>query len=238
MASAVLAWTSRVAALAAAVAGAGALWQSPLLAGLLARISRGIVFAVPTTQPAVALTFDDGPDPELTPALAGVLARHGAAGTFFLQGSRAAAHPGLVADLVRGGAEVANHLWDDRPSALLRGGEFRRHLAATDVVLRRAGARPAFVRPGSGWVRPGMMRTARGYGYRTALGSITLRDLRLRDPERALRFVVRRLRPGAVVVLHEGSAERAGIVSLTDRLLTVLDERGLRAVPLSELVAG
>ncbi|WP_448628434.1 polysaccharide deacetylase family protein [Geodermatophilus sp. URMC 64] len=225
----------RVAGAVAAAVAVGALRQSPLLAAVLARVSRPVLFAVRTTAPRVALTFDDGPHQELTPALAGVLARHGATATFFLLGSHAAREPRLVADLVRAGHEVGNHLWDDRPSALLSARDFRCHLAATDTVLRRAGARPVFLRPGSGWIRPGMLRAARRYGYRTALGSIAVRDLEVRDLDRELRFVLRRVRPGSIVVLHEGYDERAGVVPLTDRLLTALAERGFRPVTLSEL---
>src|SRR4051812_10141 len=237
MASSVLAWTRRGAAVALVAGGVAAVRQSPTLTRLVSRLPTGVLFAVPTAEPQVALTFDDGPHPELTPALLQVLARHGVTATFFLLGSGAARGPDLVAELVRAGHEVANHLWEDRASVLLPAGEYRRDLAATDAVLRRAGGRPVFVRPGSGWIRPGMLRTARRYGYRTALGSIAVPDLEVRDVDRQLRFVLRRLRPGAVVVLHEGYAERARVVPLTDRLLAALDERGYRAVPLSELAA-
>ncbi|MGY1809368.1 polysaccharide deacetylase family protein [Blastococcus sp. SYSU D00669] len=230
----------RAALLAGGTAAAlvvGAVRQSPLLARLLARTSRRVLFAVPTGQRRVALTFDDGPHARLTPALASVLARHGARATFFALGARAQEHPEVVTALVRAGHEVANHLWEDRPSVLLRGAEFRLHLRATDAVLRRSGARPGFVRPGSGWVRPGMVRTAREAGYRLALGSVAVRDLEVRDLDRELGFVLRRLRPGAVVVLHEGYDERSRVVPLTERLLPALARRGYRAVTLSELAA-
>src|SRR4051812_31759577 len=194
MAARVLAWVARTVLLLGAVVGVAAVRQSPLLARWVARLPTGVLFAVPTTAQQVALTFDDGPHPDLTPALQEVLARHGATATFFLLGSQAAREPQLVADLVRAGHEVANHLWEDRASVLLPAGEYRRHLTATDVVLRRAGARPEFVRPGSGWIRPGMLHTARRYGYRTALGSIAVPDLVVRDVEHELRFVLRRLR--------------------------------------------
>jgi peptidoglycan-N-acetylglucosamine deacetylase len=238
MASGVFAWTARAAFLAAAATAVAGVRQSPVLARLVARLpTGGVLFAVPTTQPQVALTFDDGPTPDLTPALVATLDRHSATATFFLHGSTAERRPEVVAELVRAGHEVGNHLWDDRPSALLRAGEYRRQLAATDAVLRRAGARPVFVRPGSGWVRLGMLWTARRSGYRTVLGSVVVRDLTVRDVDRELRFVLRRVRPGAVVVLHEGYPERARVVPLTDRLLAALAERGFRAVALSELAA-
>jgi peptidoglycan/xylan/chitin deacetylase (PgdA/CDA1 family) len=81
MASRVLAWVARSVLLVGAVVGVAAVRQSPLLARLVARLPTGVLFAVPTTAQQVALTFDDGPHPELTPALREVLARHGATAT-------------------------------------------------------------------------------------------------------------------------------------------------------------
>jgi peptidoglycan-N-acetylglucosamine deacetylase len=233
-----VAWHAVVAT--AALFGAAAAWaglrQPPWVARVLARRSRRVLFAVPTTTPQVALTFDDGPHPELTPALLEVLARHGARATFFLLGSGAAAHPDLVGDILGQGHEVANHGWVDRPSALLRAEDFEDDVARTHRALVAAGADPVFLRPGSGWVRPSMLRTAARHGYRVALGSVAVLDLAVTDVERGARFVRDRLQPGAVVVLHEGYAERADVVPLTDRVLAAVREHGYEAVTLSELV--
>jgi peptidoglycan-N-acetylglucosamine deacetylase len=212
----------------------GAVQQSWLAAALAGR-SRRVLFAAPTALPQVALTFDDAPHGELTPALLDVLDRHGAPATFFCLGARAAERPDLVGELVRRGHEVGNHLWADRPSVRQSPEEFRRDLLRTHDVLVAAGARPEFLRPGSGWVRPSMLRTVEEEGYRLALGSIAVLDLAVRDLDEQERFVARRLRPGAVVVLHEGSADRARVVALTDRILGVLARRGLRPVGLSAL---
>lgn len=209
--------------------------QQPWLAARLARRSRRVLFAARTTEARIALTFDDGPHRELTPAVLDVLDRHGAVATFFALGSRAAAEPGLVERVVAQGSEVANHLWADRPSVLQRPTEFRADLRRTHDVLVGAGARPRFLRPGSGWIRPSMLRTAEEHGYRIALGSIAVLDLTVADVDAQVRFVGDRLRPGSVVVLHEGRDERAGVVALTDRLLRVLAERGLEPVTLSAL---
>jgi peptidoglycan/xylan/chitin deacetylase (PgdA/CDA1 family) len=220
--------------LAVAAAWAGRR-QPPGLARWLARRSRRVLFAVPTTERAVALTFDDGPHPELTPALLEVLARHGARATFFLLGSTATQHAHLVAAIVAQGHEVANHTWEDRPSALLSAAAFEQDLERTHAALRPV--RPVWLRPGSGWVRPSMLRTAARHGYRVALGSIAVLDLRVTDVAAETEFVLDRVQPGSIVVLHEGRAERANVVPLTDRVLEGLGERGYAAGTLSELAA-
>lgn len=209
--------------------------QHPWLAGRLAARSRRVLFAAPTELPHVALTFDDAPHVELTPALLDVLDRHGATATFFCLGSRAAQRPDLVEELVRRGHEVGNHLWEDRPSVLQSAEDFQRDLLRTHDILVAAGGTPRFVRPGSGWVRPSMLRTAHRHGYRVALGSIAVLDLSVSDLDEQERFVAGRLRPGSVVVLHEGYGHRSRVVQLTDRILGVLERRGLRAVSLSRL---
>ena len=223
------------------VLGGAAAWvgrqQPPWLARALARRSRGVLFAVPTTQRAVALTFDDGPHRELTPALLEVLARHRARATFFLLGSGAEEHPHLVGRIVGEGHEVAHHTWADRPSALLAAPAFERDVVRTHAALAAAGGAPVWLRPGSGWCRPSMLRTAARHGYRVALGSVAVLDLCVADVEAQVRFVLDRIQPGAVVVLHEGYADRANVVPLTDGVLTGLRERGYEAMTLSELAA-
>lgn len=211
--------------------------QPRALARVLARRSRRVLFAAPTSRPAVALTYDDGPHPSLTPALLEVLGRHGARATFFLLGVRVAERPDLANAVVAGGHEVGNHTWADRPSVLLTVPDLERDVLCTHRQLVAAGGAPVFLRPGSGWVRPAMLRAAARHGYRVVLGSVAVRDLRVADVDAQARFVLSRLQPGAVVVLHEGYADRAGVVPLTDRLLAGLAVRGYDAVTLSELFA-
>jgi peptidoglycan/xylan/chitin deacetylase (PgdA/CDA1 family) len=209
--------------------------QPPWLADVLARCSRRVLFAVPTTRREIALTFDDGPHPALTPALLDVLARHGARATFFLLGSGAEAYPGPVARIVAEGHEVANHTWADRPSVLLSVADFERDVDRTHRALVAAGGTPRFLRPGSGWFRRSMLRTAARHGYRVVLGSVAVLDLDVADVAAQAEFVLDRIRPGSVVVLHEGYSERAGVVPLTGRVLTGLAARGYAAVTLAEL---
>ena len=236
-------WAS-VTALAATTAAAAsaaawlARWQPPAVARLLGR-SSAVVVCVPTRARAVAVTVDDGPDPELTPEVLRVLERHGARATFFFLGAGVARHPGLAAATVAAGHEIGNHGWEDRAAVLQSRTAFRDDLRRTAAaVLAATGQEPRFVRPGSGWFRPVQLREVRDAGWTLALGSVAVLDLRVDDVDREARFVVDRLQPGAVVVLHEGGNDRAGVVPLLDRILTAARDRGYRCVTLSELVAG
>jgi peptidoglycan/xylan/chitin deacetylase (PgdA/CDA1 family) len=193
-----------------------------------------VVVSRPRRGGLVALTIDDGPDPSTTPPLLDVLARHGARATFFVIGERAIAHPELLRRIAEGGHEFGNHLLRDEWSVRLPAADFDRQLAQLDDLLSRYGP-VRFFRPGSGWFTPRMLRSAARHGYRCALGTPGLVASRYPDPGTVAARMARRCPPGSVVVLHEGTAERAAVAEVTDRLLVDLAGRGLRAVPLAEV---
>src|SRR4051794_129991 len=85
----------------------------------------GSLIRVATREPAIALTFDDGPDPRETPRVLDVLERHGARGTFFQVGKSVERYPEIVARAAAAGHALANHSWD-HPSFRQIRGSYRR----------------------------------------------------------------------------------------------------------------
>ncbi|GGK90779.1 chitooligosaccharide deacetylase [Mangrovihabitans endophyticus] len=195
-----------------------------------------VLWYVDTDAPRFALTFDDGPDPHTTPGLLGVLARHRARATFFLIGERVAAHPDLARAIAGAGHELGNHLLRDERSAQSPPERFARELARTGALLGAYGPVRWF-RPGGGWFTPGMLRTAARQDLRAVLGTWAAAhdggpgDARIADR------LAPGVCPGSIVVLHEGTAARRGVVATTDDLLTRLAGRGLSSVTVSELAA-
>lgn len=221
-----------------AVAGVLAARQSPALARALSR-QRALLVQVPTDGSDVALTLDDGPHPSLTPRVLDVLARHDARATFFVLGSRVEAHPQVTREVVAAGHELGNHGWADEPAVLRPTAAYLRDLWRTSAVIESVtGAAPALHRPGSGLVRPAQVRGAARLGLRTVLGSVAVPDAEVRDVGAAARFVLDRVQPGSVVVLHEGLPGRQRVADLLERLLPALTARGHRCVTLSDLLAG
>jgi len=218
--------------------GAAAWAQSPWLARSLAR-QRYLVVHGSSGRREVAVTFDDGPHPTLTPLVLDVLARHGAPATFFVLGSGVAAHPEVARAVAEAGHELGNHGWSDTAAVLATRADHRRDLDRTQAAIGRAtGREPVLTRPGSGWVRPGQVRDAAARGLTTVLGSVAVRDATVADVDAGLAFVLDRVQPGSVVVLHEGDPERARVVDLLERLLPALADRGYRLVTVSDLLAG
>ncbi|HUP18414.1 MAG TPA: polysaccharide deacetylase family protein, partial [Gemmatimonadota bacterium] len=91
-----------------------------------------VLWRVPTDEPVVALTIDDGPSSH-TDEILEVLAAHGARATFFLIGERVAERPAAVRRIVEAGGEVANHTMEERATILMDDAEFERSLERADA---------------------------------------------------------------------------------------------------------
>lgn len=222
---------------AALVAGAactrpGARWTT--VRGAMGQAPDGVVYSVQTADSAVALTIDDGPDAEWTPRILDLLDSHGARATFFLIGSKVPGHESLVASIVERGHEIGNHMGRDEPSIALSPADFAQQLRETDALLSRW-SRPRWVRPGSGWYDARMVEIASRHGYRVALGSVYPLDAQIAWPAFAGWFVLQGVRPGSVIVLHDGGARGERTLATLARVLPELGRRGLRVVSLSTL---
>jgi peptidoglycan/xylan/chitin deacetylase (PgdA/CDA1 family) len=224
------------ASLIGGVAEAALRWREPAVRALSRTIPGDVLWYVDTDAPYFALTFDDGPSPDTTGGLLDVLARHRAHATFFLIGERASAHPRLVAAIAAAGHEIANHLMRDERSVLTSDTRFQRDLAEVSALLGQYGPVRWF-RPGSGWFTPRMLRSAARQNLRAVLGTLVASHHGGPDDERIAGDLLTRIRPGSIVVLHEGTPKRAGVVRTTDELLIAVADRGLAAATVSELVA-
>jgi peptidoglycan/xylan/chitin deacetylase (PgdA/CDA1 family) len=185
----------------------------------------------------VALTFDDGPDPHVTPKLLRILAEHDAHASFFLVAQRAERYPDIVRAIADAGHSVENHSLRHAAHFALRGRQtMKRDIEAAQKILcalaRRA---PRYFRPPAGMRNPGLGLLL--HELDLDLVSWTRRglDTITRDPDRVLRRLVRNLRGGDILVLHEGSSARDSegepvVLKVLPRLLTDLEQRNLRAV--------
>jgi len=161
----------------------------------------GTMVRVATREPAVALTFDDGPDPAETPGVLEVLERHGARGTFFMVGLRAQAHPDLLARIAGGGHAIANHSWDHASFPRLTPDGRRHQLGACAQALGSLGTR--LFRPPFGEQSLASLRDARRAGYTVVGWDVVAEDWRDDPAEQLVTRVMRRLRRGSIVVFHD-----------------------------------
>lgn len=199
-------------------------WRSP-----------DVVFRGERASGLVALTIDDGPHPDTTPAILDVLDAHGAWATFFLLGENARQYPELVEEIRARGHEVANHLMRDERSSRLGREEFARQLAEVDSLLTMEG--PRWFRPGSGWITGWMLEEAASQGYRCVLASAYVQDTKIRNAGLITWLLKQQTGPGDIVVLHEGNPQRTWAPEVLDELIGYWHDRGWAVGTVGDLVA-
>lgn len=190
----------------AALGAAGLLPRSRLLGPNLVRLPEAA-----RRRGEVALTFDDGPDPDVTPRVLDILAAHGATASFFLIGRRAARHAPLARELVRRGHSAENHTHRHPYAfAALPPPAMRREIAAAqDAIAAAAGAEPRFFRPPAGLRSPPLDPALAAAGLLHATWTRRGFDSVSRDPEAVSRRLVGRgLAAGDILLLHDGNAAR------------------------------
>lgn len=196
------------------------------------------VYAAAVKAPLVALTFDDGPDPVYTPRLLAILRRHQAVATFFVLGKAAEAYPNLVRGEGAAGMEVENHSFSHGRLPSLSPGRMAEEIAKGHGVIARLTKRaPRFLRPPYGLHSQTVREIAWRSGERLVLWSIDTRDWQGRSHQAMVEQVLRQLRPGDVVLFHDGGGRREETLQAVDQLLTDFQARGLRPVTLEVLLA-
>lgn len=198
-----------------------------------------------TDQPRVALTFDDGPDPEITPAVLDILAEHQARATFFVIGRYLDRHRALGERMHREGHELGNHSWQHSPFQNFypssRHGEEIDRCAQLIKSVTHSGQEPWY-RPPVGLKSPGMARASQRRGVKVVAWSIHSRDTMASDAQAVANGVINRIGPGDIVLLHDGhdreQRHRPLILQTLPLLLQGLRERGLSSVTVSEMTSG
>lgn len=173
----------------------------------------------------VALTFDDGPHPETTPALLAALGD--APATFFLQGSRAAARPDLVRAIAAAGHPIGNHSWTHPRLPSLSPADRELEVARTqDLLTGITGTRPVLFRPPYGDTDASVAATIAGHGLTEVRWTVDTRDW-AGVPTGEIVDAAAAVEPGGVILMHDGGY--ASTVAAVPRILAALAARGLSA---------
>lgn len=174
----------------------------------------------------VAMTIDDGPDPVVTPQVLDILDHYSARATFFCIADKAARYPELCREIVRRGHAVENHSQRHRHTFAFLGysGFLRELQAAQDTLTAITGQPPVFFRAPAGLRNPFLDPVLHRLGLQLASWSMRGFDTRIGDAERVKTRLLRGLRAGAILLLHDGNAARtpAGIPVILEVLPAVL----------------
>ncbi|OIR18256.1 peptidoglycan-N-acetylglucosamine deacetylase [mine drainage metagenome] len=218
------------------------------IAGLLPRSSLlgpNIIRLPPDAEQRgeVAITIDDGPDPEVTPQVLNILDHHGAKATFFCIGKLAARHPELCREIIRRGHSIENHSLSHKwYFSLLGPWGILREVRGAQILLRDiTGQQPHFFRATAG---------LRNYKLDPVLAHLGLRlcswtrrgfDTRVSDADLVFNSLVRNLDCGDILLLHDGNSAttpegRPVILDVLPRLLNSLAELNLHSVSLRSAI--
>jgi peptidoglycan-N-acetylglucosamine deacetylase len=211
-------------------------------ADLLALNGKGTLRRGPEDQRAVALTFDDGPNPVYTPRILSILVQFDAHATFFIIGRQAEQHPDIICDIANAGHEVGNHTYGHRPFWLLPPHQTREEIdRGAHVLTAILGKPPRYWRPPWGRLNLEALRYSTRLLQQRVLWSLRAEGwLPLASPETIVRSVAQRLHPGAIIDLHDGGGLRhtpARMATALPAVLRLLQARGYRCLTLGELLA-
>ncbi len=196
-------------------------------------------------KPYVALTFDDGPNPEFTSRILDILAQKNVRATFFMVGRHVLKYPLIARSVVAEGHEIGNHTFSHRDLMTASRKTLLKEVHdADDAISSTLGIRTRLFRPPRGMISAAGRRVLAESGYKIALWTVSAQDWRRDASKVVVRRIVRHARPGGIILFHDSGAllrsEGGSRESTVEALPLVIDElrsRGYEFVGLSQLIA-
>lgn len=189
-----------------------------------------------TQQKVVALTFDDGPSSTYTPQVLAILKEKKVVATFFVVGKAAEQRPDLVKDEMAAGGEIENHSYSHPNLTLDTTRQLKSEISRTSQIIKKiTGRRPIYIRPPKGLLDEGIIYLADDYGVKIALWSASLERSRPISIEDNVHRLVGDVKPGTIILAHDGQINRTKTVESLPFLIDELKAKGYRFVTLKEL---
>ena len=208
-----------------------------------------------SSEKKIAITFDDGPDPQWTPKILDILKEKGVKATFFLIGVEADKNPSLTKRIYAEGHEIGNHTFTHPDISNVSKRYFEVELNLTERLLEgELGVKPVLFRPPysvdqepdtADQVRP--LELAQQLGYITVGDKVDPNDWRdnpRRPADEIVADVLKSLPPcdpgnltcGNIVLLHDGGGDREETLKALPQIIDGLQQRGYEIVPVSSLL--
>lgn len=222
----------------------------PLIAFVLvcasASLFPGCSYYLPVTSKgkkgskAVALTFDDGPHPEVTPRLLDLLSRHAVTATFFVTGVNAERYPDLIRAILERGHTIGNHSYHHSPFLMLKGSRtLRREVETAQTLFKQFGITPQAFRPPVGITAPHLWRVLVDLGMFCVNFSCRVGDMGNRRIRNMAARLLKKVRPGDIILLHDVPPPRGDASYLLgefEAILVGLKAKQLEVQPLARLI--
>jgi len=184
----------------------------------------------------IVLSFDDGPDPSATPALLQVLRRHQIKAAFFPIGTNVKQYPDIIKQIDQEGHVLGNHTfrhvwWTNFLVSRALDGELE---MAQEAIVDACGKIPAYFRPPMGLTNPHLRGSLKKHGLSVVGWDVRPFDTGT-DAERVAKKVLKKIRPGSIILLHDKGRTPSELVRLIEGLVTEIKARGYGFCGLEEL---
>ena len=192
-------------------------------------------------QNAVALTFDDGPDPSTTPVLLQLLKDYGVTATFFVIGQRVQANPRLIQAILQNGHLLGNHSFSHDFLVMFKGyRQIEEEVTATQRLIRQFGVTPLIFRPPAGITYPGLRKVLQKCNLCAVNFSCRAFDRGNRRINHLSTRILKRVRADDIILLHDSAPPQSehckDWIAQVEAIILGLKARGLKIKPLDELI--
>jgi peptidoglycan/xylan/chitin deacetylase (PgdA/CDA1 family) len=192
---------------------------------------------VATEQKVVALTFDDGPNPPYTTQLLQILEEKQVRATFFLIGQQVTAHPEPAQLILKGGHEIGGHSSDWKSLAFETQESLEGKLRDMDAAFESVGAtHVSLFRPPSGFLFPWQRKMVAEHGLTHISANVVAGDWKDVDTRTICKRVLKKVRPGSIIVLHDGGGDRSATIAAVPQIIEALQKRGYTFLTVGELL--
>lgn len=187
-----------------------------------------LLWCVDASSRTTYLTFDDGPTEEMTGDLLDLLARYDARATHFLIGQHAESHPDLVRAISSAGHRIGNHTYSHPDPWVVPQEDLRRELVRTTSILKRlTGAPIRAMRPPYGHPTGDLRSWCAEHNQRMVMWDVMPGDyLETASASRVAQFVIRHVRPGSIIVLHDNPICEDITLTALETILETLTAEG------------
>jgi peptidoglycan/xylan/chitin deacetylase (PgdA/CDA1 family) len=200
-----------------------------------------IISRCPSDKQAVAMTFDDGPDPASTPDIFNLLAKYRVSATFYVNGHRAERYPHLIREIVSQGHTIGNHTYSHDNFIMLKSADaLKKEIQKAQRVLCRLGVFPYTFRPPVGITNPRLNNVLNQLDMYTVNFSRRAGDWGNRQIDHLSKKILQKLRSGDIIMLHDiplhNEKMKRHWLAEIDHILAGIKEAKLSILPLAELI--
>lgn len=221
-----------------------ALLFPPVLWFLITAMGSGLIYSnyhiktycksPPIHTKTVALTFDDGPHPE-TEKVLDLLKAYNKEATFFCIGRQIEQHPDIFKRIIAEGHVIGNHTFSHvRSFGFMNTAKIVKEIKSTDTLIANYTSQsPKFFRPPFGATSPALAKALKITGHKVIGWNIRSLDTVIRDKEKIVSRIKRRLKPGSIVLMHDTSSKS---VTVLEQLLVILQQQDYQCTTVDKLL--